>query len=366
MTTTMKAPRMVQTASILVVDDEAPVRRVLTRTLERLGHTCTEAGDADQARAAMGEAGFDLVLTDVNMPGDSGIDLITDLIARDPNVAVMMVTGIDDPALADRALDLGAYGYVVKPFEMNEIVINVSNALRRRSLEMENARHRENLERMVKERTADLWQAVQELEQARDEVRSSQAETIHRLTLAAEFRDDETGSHIQRMSQYCGLLTHKVTGDAERAELVQLAAVMHDVGKIAIADKILLKPGKLTPDEYDAMKLHAEFGHRILAGGSSELLQLAASIALTHHEKVDGSGYPKGLVGDQIPLEGRIAAIADVFDALTTNRVYRKAYTLAEALQTMREGRGTHFDSELLDVFFDSMDLALRIKEANE
>lgn len=353
-------------ASILIVDDEPPVRRVLVRALERLGHECMQAGDANEARAAMASRSFELVLSDVNMPGDSGIDLIKDLFKADPQVAVMMITGIDDPSLAEEALALGAYGYIIKPFETNEIVINVSNALRRRSLEIENARHREHLEGMVKERTADLWQAVQELEQARDDVRSSQAETIHRLSLAAEFRDDETGTHIQRMSRYCGLLAHKVTGDAERAELLQLASVMHDVGKIGIADQILLKPGKLTADEYDTMKEHAALGHRILAGGNSELLQMAATVALTHHEKLDGSGYPHGLVGNDIPLEGRIAAIADVFDAVTTNRVYRKAYTLGESLEIMRQGRGTHFDPELLDIFFDSMDLVLRIKEENE
>ena len=355
-----------EAASILVVDDEAPIRRVLMRTLERLGYACTEASDAGGAREALTEGAFQLVLSDVNMPGESGMDLIKHLFESYPDTAVIMVTGIDDPKLAEKALDLGAYGYIVKPFEMNEIAINVSNALRRRSLEIENARHRVHLEAMVKERTADLWQAVQELEQARDAVRSSQAETIHRLSLAAEFRDDETGSHIRRMSQYCGLLVQKVTGDTERAELVQLASVMHDVGKIGIPDQILLKPGKLTPDEYDTMKMHAQLGHKILAGGSSELLQLAATIALTHHEKLDGTGYPHGLKGDEIPIEGRIAAIADVFDALTSNRVYRKAYSLGEALGIMREGRGTHFDPELLDVFFDSMDLVLKIKEENE
>lgn len=359
-------PEQVASASILVVDDEAPIRRILSRTLERMGHRCTQAADVIEARKAIERDSFDLVVSDVNMPGESGMDLVKDLFENHPDVAVMMVTGVDDPALAEEALDLGAYGYVIKPFEMNEIAINVSNALRRRALELENARHREHLEAMVKERTADLWRAVQQLEQARDDLRSSQAETIHRLTLAAEFRDDETGAHIQRMSHYCGLLAQKVTGDAEQAEVLQLASVMHDVGKIGIPDSILLKPRKLTPDEYEAMKQHAELGHRILSGGSSELLQLAASIALTHHEKVDGSGYPHGLAGDDIPIEGRIAAIADVFDAVTTDRVYRKAFTLAEALQIMREGRGTHFDAELLDVFFDSMDLVLRIKEEHE
>ena len=353
-------------ARVLVVDDEEAIRRLLLRVLRAKDYECEEAQNADEAREAVARGGFDLVLSDVNMPGESGIELIRDLLGRSDDLAVIMVTGEDDTELADTALDLGAYGYVIKPFEANEILIDVSNALRRRALEIENRRHREKLEAMVKERTADLWRAIQDLEQARDDLRSSQAETIERLTLAAEFRDDETAKHLNRMSQYCRLLAHKVTGDVERADLVELASVMHDVGKIGISDNILLKPGKLTEAEYDEMKQHAEFGYKILAGGTSELLELAAVIALTHHEKVDGTGYPKGLKGDEIPLEGRIAAVADVFDALTTNRVYRKAFPLPVAVEMMKEGRGTHFDAELLDTFLDSLDEAIRIKEANE
>ena len=353
-------------ARILIVDDEEPVRRLLVRMLSRHGYLVEQASNGAEARQILASDPFHLVLSDVNMPGESGIDLVDYLLSDQRDLAVIMVTGVDDTDFAERALGLGAYGYIIKPFEQNELVINVSNALRRRTLEIENRRHREKLEQLVKERTADLWQAVQELEQARDDLRSSQAETIQRLAMAAEFRDDETAKHIHRMSQYCRLLTHKVTGDVERAELVQLAAVMHDVGKIGISDNILLKPGKLTDAEYEEMKKHAEYGYKILAGGSSTLLELAATIACTHHEKVDGSGYPKGLKGDEIPLEGRIAAVADVFDALTTNRVYRKAFPLPVAVEMMKEGRGTHFDAALLDTFLDALDEAIRIKEANE
>ena len=353
-------------AHILVVDDEEPIRRLLVRVLTRHGYTCEQASNGAEARGVLGKASVDLVLSDVNMPGESGIDLVEHLLSNMRDLAVIMVTGVDDTELAERALGLGAYGYIIKPFEQNELVINVSNALRRRSLEIENRRHREKLEQLVRERTADLWRAVQELEQARDDLRASQTETIERLAMAAEFRDDETAKHINRMSHYCKLLTHKLTGDLERAELVQLAAVMHDVGKIGISDNILLKPGKLTEAEYEEMKKHAEYGYKILAGGRSKLLELAATIAYTHHEKVDGTGYPKGLKGDEIPIEGRIAAVADVFDALTTNRVYRKAFPLPTAVEMMKEGRGTHFDAELLDSFLDSLDEAIRIKEAND
>ncbi|HJR45352.1 MAG TPA: HD domain-containing phosphohydrolase [Actinomycetota bacterium] len=353
-------------ARVLVVDDEEPIRRTLVRLLKRKGYECVAAANADEARSLAGDGGFELVLADMNMPGDSGITLIGDLLKADPDMAAIMVTGEDDTALAELALETGAYGYIIKPFEPNEILIDVSNALRRRGLEIENREHRRKLESMVKERTADLWKAVQELEQARDDLRSSQAETVERLSIAAEFRDDETARHIHRMSEYCSLLAVKTTGDAEHAALVRIASVMHDVGKIGIPDRILLKPGKLTPDEYEQMKQHAEYGYKILAGGRSRLLELAATIALTHHEKWDGSGYPRGLAGSDIPLEGRMAAIADVFDAITTDRVYRKAYPLGEALTIMRDGKGTHFDPDLVDRFFDSIDEALKIKEANE
>ena len=351
---------------VLVVDDEEPVRKMLVRLLERQGYDCTGAADAAEARRTAAAERFDLVLADMNMPGESGLSLIGDLLKEDPDLAAIMVTGEDDTKLADAATELGAYGYIIKPFQANEIVIDVSNAVRRRTLEIENRDHRRKLEAMVKERTADLWKAIQELEQARDDLRSSQAETVERLSMAAEFRDDETARHIQRMSQYCGLLARSVIGDPAEADLVRLASVMHDVGKIGIPDGILLKPGKLTPDEYEQMKEHAAYGHKILAGGSSRLLEVAATIALTHHERWDGEGYPHGLSGEDIPIEGRIAAIADVFDAITTDRVYRRAFSLGEALTIMRDGKGTQFDPRLLDEFFDVIDEVLKIKEANE
>jgi putative two-component system response regulator len=364
--TQMEARVSIKGARILVVDDEPAVRRILTRVLTKAGYECVEAGDSDEAKRLVASQDFAMVLSDMNMPGESGMDLVTALLADDPDLATIMVTGLDDTNLANTALETGAYGYIIKPFENNEILINVSNALRRRALEIENHRHREKLEHMVKERTQDLWSAVKELERAQQDLRVSQAETIERLAIAAEYRDDETSRHIHRMSRYCELLVRRTGGDEERAEFVRLASVMHDVGKIGIPDYILLKPGQLTPEEYRIMQQHADIGHRILMDSNSAMLDLAATIALTHHEKMDGTGYPNGLTGDQIPFEGRVAAIADVFDALTTNRVYRKAYTLGEALSFMKEGRGTHFDAYLLDIMFDSLDVVLKIKEAHD
>jgi putative two-component system response regulator len=349
--------------TILLVDDDPATLKLLGRVLESTGYLCSTASSAEDARKHLGEQTFSLVITDVEMPGDSGIDLLERVAVDYPDTATLMVTGMDDTDLAKRALHMGAYGYVIKPFEANEIVINVTNALRRRSLEIENRNHRERLEQMVKERTAELWNAITDLEHSQKDLRLSREETINRLALAAEFRDDETVRHTERMSRYCELIARLAGQDDQQCELLRTASVMHDVGKIGIPDGILLKPGTLTAEEAEIMRGHCEIGHKILSGSNWELLNLAAVIALSHHERLDGTGYPLGLAGNDIPFEGRIAAIADVFDALISHRVYRKAFTIGEAVEMMKAGRGTHFDPHLLDLFMGSLDQVLKIHE---
>lgn len=216
------------------MDDEEAVRRLLARLLERSGYSCEVAGNAAEAEALLAKEDFDLLLTDMDMPGDSGLHLIRSSSTKYPELATVMVTGLDDTALATSALALGAYGYIIKPFESNEILINVSNALLRRSLEIENRSQQQRLERMVEERTAELWNAMHDLESTQEELRRSRAETIRRLSIAAEFRDDETGKHIQRMSRYSALLAHELGVDSERGELIRVASQMHDIGKLGI------------------------------------------------------------------------------------------------------------------------------------
>ena len=349
-------------ASVLVVDDESAIARMLVRILERSGYECGLASSATEAAESMRKQEFDVVLTDMDMPGGSGLELISSLRRDYPNVATLMVTGLDDPLLAHAALDMGAYGYVVKPFEKNEVIFNVANALRRRTLEMENRSHRARLEQMVDDRTSELWTAVADLERAERRLKLSQEETIQRLAIAAEYRDLDTSRHIDRMSRYCALLADTLGENPERVETLRLASQMHDVGKIGIPDNILLKPGPLTDEERCSMQRHAEIGYRILCDSQSELLNVAASIARTHHEQYDGGGYPAGLAGTAIPIEGRIAAIADVFDALTSERVYKEAVPMHEAVEIMKAGRGSHFDPDLLDCFFSSIDSIVAIR----
>ncbi len=341
---------------ILIVDDETSICEIVSRWMQREGYEFRAVHSAEEALEVLAVESFSLMLSDINMPGKSGMELLAIVQQTYPDLSVIMATALDDRKIATQALEMGAYGYVIKPFERNEVLINVANGLRLRRLEMENRAHREHLEMLVAERT-------RELEEAEQEVRMSREETIQRLAKAAEFRDDETAQHTFRMSEYCKMMAVKLGFPEERCELIRMASPLHDVGKIGTPDHILLKPGKLTAEEFEIIKQHTLIGYRILSSSQSELLEVASVIAWTHHEKYDGNGYPRGLVGQDIPLEGRIAAICDVFDALTSDRVYKKAFSIEQAVEILREGKGSHFDPELLDLFLDSMDDVLQIRK---
>ena len=337
---------------ILIVDHDEQARSLLSRVLAHGGYPSAEAASLEEAFAALKSSDFSLLLCDVKLPDGSGVDLLQGLVSEHRDVAAVMVTGIDDPEVARAALDFGAYGYIIKPFTTNEILIAVANALRRRTLEIENRAQRETLEQIVEARTVALERSAKQLKLTREE-------TVRRLSRAVEYRDEETGHHTERMTRYCALLARRAGLDPES---IRIASAMHDVGKVAVADRVLLKPGLLSTEERQEMERHTEVGYRILYGSGSSLLELGALIAWTHHEKYDGTGYPRGLVGEDIPLEGRIAAIADVFDALTTDRSYREAFPVEQAIEIMRAERGRHFDPNLLDFFLDSIDDVLEIR----
>jgi putative two-component system response regulator len=262
-----------------------------------------------------------------------------------------MVTGEDNPELAEHAFEMGAYGYLVKPYRRGDLLITVSNAMRRRRLEQQTRIYQRELEQDVLVKTLETEHMRQLLRRSEESLERSRLETVHKLSLAVEMRDQVTGHHLSRMGAYCEQLGTRLELSGEVCDSLALAGQMHDIGKIAVPDHILLKSGPLTGDERTQMQTHAEVGRQILQGSESPLLQLAESIAWTHHEKIDGSGYPRGLRGDEIPIEGRVAAVADVFDALTRNRPYRVAMPLAKATAIMGEGRGTQFDADVLDVF---------------
>ena len=350
--------------AILVVDDSRGVRNFLKTMLENHGYRCAVASGAEEAQLRLQESDFEVILSDLIMPpGRSGMELLEEVNEKYPDMAAIMLTGVDDPETGKTALKLGAFGYLTKPFSETQVLINVENALIRRRLGIENRSYRAQMEGALRERTQELMATIDRLERAQRRIRHSQQETILRLAIAAEFRDTETARHIQRIGLFCETLARRLGLDEERCCLIGEAAPMHDIGKIGITDRILLKPGRHTRRESAQMKEHCDFGYRMLAGSESELLDLAATVAWTHHEKYDGSGYPRGLVGEDIPLVGRLTAIADVFDALTSKRVYKPAFSLEETLTMMKEQRNRHFDPELLDLFFDTLPEVLAIKE---
>jgi putative two-component system response regulator len=346
-------------ARLLIIDDTAANLRLMERILGRAGYvSVTSTADPTAAVSLYIRMQPDLIVLDLHMPGMDGFEVIEalrDVVGANSFLPILVLTGDMDRDARDRALSTGAKDFLTKPFDPTELLLRIRNLLETRHLHLELQSHNEHLENTVAERTRELRSALGTLEQAQARLKESQEETVRRLSIAAEFRDESTGAHIQRMSRYCALMVRELGGNAERTELVWLASQMHDVGKIGIPDSILLKPGPLTQKERVVMERHCDVGHRILMGSDAELVVMAATIAWTHHEKVDGSGYPRGLSGDDIPIEGRIAAIADVFDALTTERVYKQAFPVGTAISILREGSGTHFDPELVETFLDSM-----------
>jgi putative two-component system response regulator len=354
-----------ETGRILVVDDEATMRRLLEKLLRMEGYDVSLASSGEQALSELLKHGADTVLLDMRMPGMTGLDVCRQIRnhPRSLHTPVVFITAVNDRELRRKGMEAGADDFLSKPFDEVELLARIRNCVRVKRYYDNIEQQKEQLEVAVRDRTAALNEAIAKLTQSQLDLRNSQEETIYRLSRAAEFRDDETGQHLQRMSRYCQLIAQRIGLDEATCELLRIASPMHDVGKLGIPDRILLKPGKLTPDEFTIMKGHAEIGYRILVGSNATPLKMAATIAHTHHEKWDGNGYPRGLKGEDIPLHGRIAAIADVFDALTSARPYKPAWALEDALQLMRTNRGTHFDPTLVDVFFDALPEVLEIRE---
>ena len=349
---------------VLIVDDDEVFRRTTQRLLQSHGYSCVVAANSAEARAVLdAEQDVAVVLCDIKMPGRSGMELLSELTTDFADLAVVMTTGIDDPAVAEAAFSFGAFGYLVKPFDVNELLINLAGALRRRELESRQRDLVRTLEETIT-RTRVLGGVLDGVEDRSAASLLDSEEMSERLSRAVSLRDEETGRHIERMSRYAVVLADAVGFDRLSSEDLRLATALHDVGKIGVPDGILLKPGSLSSVEYTAMQRHAQIGYQLLAGSTSELLRVAADIALSHHEWWDGSGYPRGLQGTEITEESRIAAITDVFDALTSNRVYRPGVSFDDAVAVMRDLRGRQFEPRLLDAFFASMTDIASIRDA--
>ncbi|MBE9129764.1 response regulator [Coleofasciculus sp. LEGE 07081] len=331
---------------ILVVDDEPTNTLLLRKLLKKSGHNevvCVHSGQA--AIDMVDQREIDLVILDLHMPGVDGYEVLRQLRQSSKNAVflpILVFTADATPHARQKALDMGATDFLTKPGDTTEILLRIRNFLIMRSLYIELDIRNVNLEQKVRERTEHL--------------EKSQTEVIERLAIAGEYRDEDTGGHTVRVGNMAGKIAQQLGQSHEFVRLIRLAARLHDLGKIAVSDEILRKPGKLTEEEFTAMQVHCMVGATILKSGSTALIQMAERIAAYHHEKYDGSGYPSGLIGIEIPLEARIVAVADVYDALISDRPYKPAWSAEAAVEEIRSQSGKHFDPDVVRAFLSIAD----------
>ena len=342
---------------ILIVEDEPKFRAMLADIVGSLGYEVETATDGFEALAKV-KLDIDLLLLDAIMPGMDGFQVVEN-VRSDPDCSdlpIIMLTALGTPEDHGRALNAGANDFVSKPFRSAALQARIATHLRSKETETDIKGIAQGSAAIDRDKMETYREALERMAEAQRTTYQAHLDTIRRLATAAEYRDDDTGAHIHRIGDYCAVIARGLRLAPHEVEILQHAAPIHDVGKIGIPDSILLKPARLTPEETDIMRQHTVIGHGILRGSSSELLQAGEVIALSHHEKWDGTGYPNGVAGDDIPLQCRICAVADVFDALTSRRPYKEPFSNDKAYGILREDRGSHFDPQAIDAFFEQLD----------
>lgn len=327
---------------ILVVDDEEAIREVVSTMLEAQGFECITVGNGRAAVEQIEKNALDLILSDMIMPEMDGLKLLEWARMHDPDVPVIMVTAMHDLSTALESIRRGAYDYILKPFEKDQLFLGVRRALQHRQLVLENRNYQRNLEQVVEERTAQLSGALARLEQSYDD-------TLEALGGALDLKDAETEGHCQRVTAFTISIAKAMGVPAQELPSIARAAFLHDIGKMAIPDQILRKPGPLTEEEKEVMRRHCEIGYNMVI--RIPFLRDAADIVLSHQEFYDGTGYPRGLKGDEIPLGARIFAVADALDAMISDRPYRRALPFAHAREEIKRCAGTQFDPKVVQVF---------------
>ena len=354
---------------ILIVDDEETNLKLLVSLLRPLGYETETAYNGVEAVRKTKGYRPDLLLLDLMMPDMDGYEACNLIKSDDEikNVPVIIITALSDRESRLKGLSAGANDFLSKPIDRAELTIRVRNLLKVKEYEDFMRRHNQLLEEEVKKRTFELQEAMKEIVRAQEETKLSYLETIYRLTLAAEYKDEDTAIHIKRISYYCRMLSEKLGQSENFVETIFYASPMHDIGKIGIPDSILLKPGKLNEEEFEKIKNHTIIGGKILSNSVSDFLKSAEVIALTHHERWDGTGYPYRLKGEEIPLMGRIMNIVDQYDSLRSNRPYKAGFSHRDTFGIITKGDGRtnpeHFDPAVLDAFVEIADEFDRIFE---
>lgn len=344
---------------ILVLDDEEGVRQSLADSLQSAGYSVEQASSVEEATsrlAALAPKKWTLILTDLIMPGSSGLSLLDYAQRHHPDVPVVLVTGVHDISVALEAIRMGAYDYLLKPFHREQLLAVVARGLEKRRLELENLAYRNELESLVKVRTdlldgtmKDLKRALADRERAMTELERSYDITLEALGNALDLKDAETEGHSRRVTAFTMAIAHALELPDERRKVIGRGAFLHDIGKMAIPDAILRKPGRLTPAEQAVMREHCLLGYQILR--RIPFLHEPAEIVYSHQEHFDGSGYPRGLRGEQIHLGARVFAVADTFDAITSDRPYRAAQSMSSARREIEKNSGTQFDPNVVSIF---------------
>lgn len=358
---------MTRPKRILVADDDKALRNLLYDILTTWGHEVEIAEDGFEALAKL-ELDIDLLVTDAMMPGLDGFEVVRQARASEKfaDLPIIMVTGLTSREDRIRAAEVGANDFISKPLDFTELNLRTKSLLRMKEMHDNLKENKIELERTVEKRTESLRRTLSELVSQQRQLRDANLESIHRLVVATEYRDADTAAHIRRMSQISALLARKIRLSPKDVELVLHASPMHDIGKIATPVEILLKPGKLNAEEWDIMRKHTHVGADILKDSSSQLLRTGELIAISHHEKWNGKGYPNGLAGEDIPIEGRVCAVADVFDALTSKRPYKEAFSTEESLAIIQNESGKHFDPRLVEALSDSIEEVVEVRHKFE
>lgn len=343
---------------ILIVDDLPQNSELLEAYLAPQGYEMLTASSGAEALEKLASHPIDLILLDIMMPEMDGFEVARRVRQNEIMrlLPIILVTALHDTEDRVRGIEAGCDDFISKPVDKSELVARVRSLLKVKA-------YNDLLNNYKKELESEVANKTQEIKDTLKQLKESSLETIHRLSLAAEYKDEDTGAHIVRMSHYCAAIARQIGLDEHTVETILYAAPMHDIGKIGIPDKVLLKPAKLDANEWEIMKQHASIGAEILKDSDAEFIKVGEIIARSHHEKFDGSGYPDGLKGTQIPIAGRIAAVADVFDALVSIRPYKEAFSVKKSLSIIKKGRGKHFDPEVVDAFFAIQEEILAIKK---